>query len=252
MYVAHRLRVAGYKSQTPLFTPQAEALIAKYSEGIPRSINNICFNALSLGCVLKQRTIREEVVREVLHDLDLVTEGADLNEEATGRRLVAFGADKIRTASQQLFAWRRRLAISAMLLVPLVWFAGRRHISEAGGSSSYVVTGTSQLDPTQFSSDPKNVAAGDFAADHSIESTLALQSRRHPISDLTQTNDPEKLWAKVKKGSSDAEVNLARMYLDGVAVPQNCEQAQVLLLAASRKGNATAADLLNDSGVQCR
>ena len=54
--------VAGYNSQTPLFTPQAEALIAKHSEGIPRNINNICFNALSLGWVLKQKTISKEAV----------------------------------------------------------------------------------------------------------------------------------------------------------------------------------------------
>ena len=53
LYVAHRLRVAGYASEMPLFTKDALALIAQASEGIPRNINNLCFNALSLGAALQ-------------------------------------------------------------------------------------------------------------------------------------------------------------------------------------------------------
>jgi phage tail protein X len=46
-------------------------MIAKYSGGIPRNINNLCFNAMSLGCVRKQETIDRDVIKEVLTDLDL-------------------------------------------------------------------------------------------------------------------------------------------------------------------------------------
>lgn len=71
LYIDHRLGVAGYVSETPVFTSRAIALIASRSDGIPRNINNICFNALSLGCVQKQRTIDKDVIEEVLRDLDL-------------------------------------------------------------------------------------------------------------------------------------------------------------------------------------
>jgi len=71
LYIDHRTRIAGYSSETPLFTTEALALIARYSEGIPRNINNLCFNALSLGYALKRKTIDCEVVREVATDLDL-------------------------------------------------------------------------------------------------------------------------------------------------------------------------------------
>src|SRR5579863_129525 len=47
-YIAHRLRVAGYSGE-PLFAPQALKAIARFTEGVPRNINNCCFNALSLG-----------------------------------------------------------------------------------------------------------------------------------------------------------------------------------------------------------
>jgi general secretion pathway protein A len=71
LYIRHRLRVAGYNSDMPLFTKDALAVIAESSEGIPRNINNLCFNALSLGCALQQKPIDREVLRQVVADLDL-------------------------------------------------------------------------------------------------------------------------------------------------------------------------------------
>ncbi len=71
LYIRHRLRVAGYSSDMPLFTKDALAIIAESSEGIPRNINNLCFNALSLGCALQQKPIDRDVLRQVVADLDL-------------------------------------------------------------------------------------------------------------------------------------------------------------------------------------
>ena len=59
--------------------------------------------------------------------------------------------------------------------------------------------------------------------------------------------DPVELWKAVKRGSVNAEVALANLYLEGEAVSQNCEQAHMLLSAASVKGSKAADDLLNSS-----
>ena len=71
LYVNHRLQAAGYSSSTPLFSPGALKLIAEHSGGIPRNINTLCFNAMSIGCALKKPTINSDVLREVVTDLDL-------------------------------------------------------------------------------------------------------------------------------------------------------------------------------------
>jgi hypothetical protein len=71
LYIDHRLGIAGYSFARSMFTKQAFSLIVDASEGIPRNINNVCFNALSLGCVSRQKTIDADVIREVLDDLDL-------------------------------------------------------------------------------------------------------------------------------------------------------------------------------------
>ena len=69
-YVEHRLRVAGYEG-APLFSGGALSAMASLSGGIPRNINNICFNALSLGYASSQKLIDSGTVREVAVDLDL-------------------------------------------------------------------------------------------------------------------------------------------------------------------------------------
>jgi general secretion pathway protein A len=69
-YVEHRLKVAGYEG-APLFTEEAFDEIARFTEGIPRNVNNFCFNALSLACALRHKVVDMDVVREVIADLDI-------------------------------------------------------------------------------------------------------------------------------------------------------------------------------------
>lgn len=69
-YVEHRLKVAGYAGPT-LFAPEAFDTIATFTEGIPRNVNNFCFNALSLACALRQKVVDLAVVQEVISDLDI-------------------------------------------------------------------------------------------------------------------------------------------------------------------------------------
>ena len=71
LYIDYRLRIAGYLQNESLFTAEALELIAHCSQGIPRNINNLCFNALSLGCALKRKQIGANIIREVILDLDL-------------------------------------------------------------------------------------------------------------------------------------------------------------------------------------
>jgi len=69
-YIEHRLQVAGYEGES-LFTAEALSEIARFTEGIPRSVNNFCFNALSLACALRKRTVDLAIVQEVISDLDI-------------------------------------------------------------------------------------------------------------------------------------------------------------------------------------
>ncbi len=69
-YVEHRLRLAGFKNP-PLFTAEAMRLIWEHGGGVPRTINQLCFNALLLASPSQERHIEDSVVREVINDRDL-------------------------------------------------------------------------------------------------------------------------------------------------------------------------------------
>ncbi len=73
-YIEYRLRFAGYEPPSSLFTDSALRLIAEHSGGIPRNINTLCFNALSLGCALRRTSLDADIIREVIADLELESE----------------------------------------------------------------------------------------------------------------------------------------------------------------------------------
>jgi len=66
-YIAYRLQVAGYQGG-PLFTTEAFDIIAQASGGIPRNINSLCFDAMSIACALRKRRIDRAVAEEALQD----------------------------------------------------------------------------------------------------------------------------------------------------------------------------------------
>lgn len=69
-YIEHRLRAASSNGE-PIFTGDALALIAERSQGTPRSINNLCFNALRLGYAEGTKTIDSKIVQMAAAKLDL-------------------------------------------------------------------------------------------------------------------------------------------------------------------------------------
>ncbi len=70
-YIQWRLRAAGYEGPE-LFSSKAFRIIARASKGIPRNINSLCFQALSIGFATQAKVIGSEILREVVSDLDPV------------------------------------------------------------------------------------------------------------------------------------------------------------------------------------
>jgi TPR repeat protein len=76
------------------------------------------------------------------------------------------------------------------------------------------------------------------------ELTVAQQYLHGRYGRRDTTTGAQWLWAAVKNGSATAEVLLADLYRRGDGVPKSCEQARVLLVAASRRGQAEATQKL--------
>jgi general secretion pathway protein A len=288
LYIDRRLRVAGYDFRVPLFTKEARSMIWGYSEGTPRKINTICFNALSLGCALRQSTIDTDVISEVMEDLDLDS----MADEELGIR----GTNESRShmprgivrAGEGLFSlrvWMPRFALAAILLIALIWAITNKGTVRALASQVPVAKvnptgpGLSQsnpipsrgrapqvLVPKELTLQTKNALvqtdsapiaslreAGRLA--DSVRPATRGRSPAHVITIVTTAKDINELWRQLEVGkqSTQAEIELAQLYLEGNVVVKNCEQAQVLLLAASKAGSKIAAGLLaSDYVKQCR
>jgi N-acetylmuramoyl-L-alanine amidase/type II secretory pathway predicted ATPase ExeA len=70
-YISHRLKVAGHRGDS-LFEPDAVALIAEQSRGIPRIINKLCFRSLLEGYARGCSTISPDIVEMAQHKLNFV------------------------------------------------------------------------------------------------------------------------------------------------------------------------------------
>jgi general secretion pathway protein A len=69
-YIDHRMRASGWTGEN-LFTSEAVAQIAELSGGVPRTINNLCFNSLAGAFRRGQETIDAEIVMDAAAKLDL-------------------------------------------------------------------------------------------------------------------------------------------------------------------------------------
>lgn len=129
-YINHRLQTAGYSFDAPLFTQAALELITEHSGGIPRNINNLCFNAMSIGCALKKKTIDKEMVGEAIADSDLGALTAIVNP--AGRALSLQNEVEPVKAGRRTWMLRGAAMTAALLVLSATPETEGRVIAKAG------------------------------------------------------------------------------------------------------------------------
>lgn len=187
-YIEHRLEISGNRSIEEVFNEEALAMIARHSDGIPRNINNMCFNALSLGRALKRTPVDSKVIEEVLADREI--RGVD-SPEATrrkdSRRAVRAVNDTLmaRTAKRRVgvrsIVWA---ALSIVLILMLPSLAGDRLAT---------VNGSVQASSAVRSSSVFTHAAPISNSDTAVLSQ-ALNTTLHPKISLLQIHEGQSLY----------------------------------------------------------
>jgi general secretion pathway protein A len=109
-YINHRLWVAG-QADANLFTVGARTSIAEHSGGIPRNINNLCYQSLMLAHAAGKRQVKAEMICEVISDLaveSLVPNARD------GTNLRSWGQGRVTVAAESVkLAQKRPLGVSS-------------------------------------------------------------------------------------------------------------------------------------------
>jgi general secretion pathway protein A len=193
LYIAHRLRTGGYFSDTPLFTKDALTLIAHSSEGIPRNINNLCFNALSLGSALQQKPIDRDIIRQVISDLELgsLRKKPSLPLPAEEKLAPAIPPMFWEQETPSVFAvWFPKVAAALLVVLAVggVLFAGHHWLGRPAPSHASVVTPASQAPAA--SEQPAEVASGPQASINSVPPGTATPAPVQPSSGATGLTQP--------------------------------------------------------------
>jgi general secretion pathway protein A len=151
-YVDFRLRQAGYVGD-PLFSEGALRLIVKTSKGTPRTINNLCFNALALCCTMESKQVDGAMIAKVVASLQLNRRSRKSIASAgksAGRRPSAHRA--WRQLRQTLLRWGQaadngmKLWIPAAAAVLILSILGVLRLSGVGDSQSRNVDSERPMD----------------------------------------------------------------------------------------------------------
>ena len=142
--------------------------------------------------------------------------------------------------------WRLIPVVVVLIVLSMVtWFfyeARKGKLPKESGSAAQLTATSGQL---------KLENAGERQIVHNpvrgVQHVVAAKLGTAQTTNAAKEDDPVELWKAVKRGSVSAEVALAKLYLEGEAVPQNCEQAHILLFAASMKGSKAADNFLKSS-----
>jgi hypothetical protein len=134
------------------------------------------------------------------------------------------------------------VSIVLMVASSVFYEVHKRNLAKESGSAGEL-TSTSEL-PKAKNADQRRIVRDPVRrVQHATPAKLGTAK----TPDTAKEDDPIELWKAVKRGNVSAEVALANLYLQGKSVPQNCEQAHMLLQTASMKGSEAADTLLNGS-----
>jgi hypothetical protein len=145
-------------------------------------------------------------------------------------------------------------AATAALVFLLLWMVPRSKQPDSKQSNSKPsVPATTPSAMPELEGAAGSTPASAATKKHAASSPVSPSARRlqpsaendlKSASDTSVADDSQELWKQVSQGSTHAEVALALLYLDGNKVAKNCEEAAVLLTAASRRGSTKAKRLL--------
>lgn len=136
-YIEHRLRLAGYSGE-PLFTNAAHNLIAEASQGIPRIINNLCFNALSICRAMNQKQVVASMVAEAIADAQLILPAKDAPAVVAQPQMQIFHSVS-NSKPEPILARPSKIAAAAVLAIAMLGTLGyaglRRDWHQDGGAA---------------------------------------------------------------------------------------------------------------------
>jgi len=235
-YLEHRLKVAGYKGPQ-LFANKATKTIWAYSEGIPRTINIICDNALLTGYSKNTKRIDSSIVQEVINDLDNVrlNNVEPQKEERRGPTEVQ-GKRKKRRVSP---AWTAAIAAVVIITIGIMYvFMG--NVSDFSNELS--LKSESVKDRIQNQSEGRN-SASDKAQKDMLQRPNTPDENKMDSREHTSAANPI-LQPAVDRSQSESRVDDGKTGDEDSVVVQKGETLEEIMMRVYRKKDTKILDAI--------
>jgi hypothetical protein len=180
-YIDHRLKRAGYVGP-PLFTEDALRLLAEASRGIPRTINNLCFNSLSLACALSRKQVDVEISTEAIADQRL----SPLSNGAVPAFISTEAAQNVRPQQRKRPIGLTKIGVTAVAVLIIGSILGALALPNLKALRSRIAIGTHSLFENFFSSSIKVSAASNTVVADPVRKTIPFEVTVGPHQSLQQ------------------------------------------------------------------
>jgi general secretion pathway protein A len=207
LYIDHRLSAAGCENPRLVFTAGARKLIAEHSEGIPRNINNLCFNAMSLACATKCKAIDRDIIAGVIADLDLepLREKTVIAETPLVKaKQPAAAFSSARKKQINLGGLTLKLAVASAVLLALAWIV--THIDRNEPRVLELPVHAAAMDPSPASTSPV------MPSSTLPEPAPPAAKGSEPVSELASSVvNPSQESVKVTEGQTLYQISLKKI-----------------------------------------
>jgi hypothetical protein len=267
-YIEHRLKAAGYKGPQ-LFANKAKKMIWAHSEGIPRTINILCDNALLTGYSKDTKRIDSSIVQEVINGLNNVRLNTP-EPQKEERRVPSEVRGKPKETRFRL-AWAAAIAAAVVIINIVLLYAFMGNVRDVLNELSLKLENVK--DRSQYQSEERDLPNDKTQTDRLQRSGTSGENKMDSASDKVPTDRLQRSEASYENkiasgvdpsttksipppsadgGSSENEVAGGKTGDDNSVVVQKGETLEEIMVRVYRKKDPKLQDAILKSNPEIK
>jgi general secretion pathway protein A len=235
-YIEHRLKIAGYKGPQ-VFANKATKMIWAYSDGIPRTINIICDNALLTGYSKDTKRIDSSIVQEVINDLsNLRLNNLEPQKEQTRGPIEVQGKRKEKRFS---LAWTAAIVAVVIIniVISYVFMGNVRHLLD-----ELSLKLENAKDRAQYQSEGRDLPSDKAKTDTLQRSDTRDENKMNFREDTSSSKSG--LQPALDKSQSESEVDGSKTGDEDSVVVRKGETLEEIMMRVYRKRDTKILDAI--------
>jgi len=244
-YIEHRLKAAGYKGPQ-LFANKATKMIRAHSEGIPRTINILCDNALLTGYSKDIKRIDSSIVQEAINGLNNVQLNAP--EPQKEERRVPAEVQGKRKERRSRLAWAAAIAAAVVIINIVILYVFMGNVRDVLNELSSKLENVK--DRSQYQSEERNLPSDKTQTDRLQRSDARDPNKTDSVVETPAAKSIPQ--PSVDRSQSDSKVEGSKALEKDSVVVQKGETLEDIMIRVYRKKDTKILDAILKSNPEIK